>query len=93
MQEHHDYIIASAGAVGCGSARRLADAGHQVLLLKTGGSDKFWKTQMSASLRSVFKPTSKYAVGITPNYRNSSIIAKCNSPEAKCWMVSFRSVA
>ena len=55
-----DYIIAGAGSAGCVLARRLSDAGHQVLLLEVGGSDKSWILQMPAGLRSAFKPTSKY---------------------------------
>ncbi len=60
MKTRFDYIIAGAGSAGCVLARRLADAGHQVLLLEVGGSDKSWILQMPAGLRSAFKPTSKY---------------------------------
>jgi choline dehydrogenase len=60
MQTRYDYIIAGAGSAGCVLARRLADAGYQVLLLEAGGSDKSWIIQMPAGLRSVFKPTSKF---------------------------------
>ena len=60
MQTDFEYIIAGAGSAGCVLARRLADAGHQVLLLEVGGSDKSWILQMPAGLRSAFKPTSKY---------------------------------
>lgn len=60
MQTRYDYIVAGAGSAGCVLARRLADAGHQVLLLEAGGSDKSWIIQMPAGLRSAFKPTSKY---------------------------------
>ncbi|MBN3563670.1 choline dehydrogenase [Aliamphritea spongicola] len=60
MQTRYDYIVAGAGSAGCVVARRLADAGHQVLLLEVGSSDKSWILQMPAGLRSAFKPTSKY---------------------------------
>jgi choline dehydrogenase len=60
LKTHYDYIIAGAGSAGCVLARRLSDAGHQVLLLEVGGSDKSWILQMPAGLRSAFKPTSKY---------------------------------
>jgi len=60
MQTTFDYIIAGAGSAGCVVARRLSDAGYEVLLLETGGSDKSWVLQMPAGLRSAFKPTSKY---------------------------------
>lgn len=55
-----DYVIAGAGSAGCVLARRLSDAGHQVLLLEVGPSDKSWIIRMPAGLRSAFKPTSKY---------------------------------
>ena len=60
MHTSFDYIIAGAGSAGCVLARRLSDAGHQVLLLEAGASDKSWILQMPAGLRSAFKPTSKY---------------------------------
>jgi choline dehydrogenase len=60
LKTRYDYIIAGAGSAGCVLARRLSDAGHQVLLLEVGGSDKSWIIQMPAGLRSAFKPTSKY---------------------------------
>ena len=60
MQAEYDYVIAGAGSAGCVLARRLADAGHQVLLLEVGPSDKSWIIRMPAGLRSAFKPTSKY---------------------------------
>jgi len=60
MQTTFDYVIAGAGSAGCVLARRLSDAGHQVLLLEIGGSDKSWIIRMPAGLRSAFKPTSKY---------------------------------
>lgn len=60
MSKTFDYVIAGAGSAGCVLARRLSDAGHQVLLLEVGASDKSWIIRMPAGLRSVFKPTSKY---------------------------------
>ncbi len=60
MQTTFDYIIAGAGSAGCVLARRLSDAGHQVLLLEEGGNDASWILQMPAGLRSAFKPSSKY---------------------------------
>ncbi|OIN09183.1 choline dehydrogenase [Oceanisphaera psychrotolerans] len=60
MNTEFDYVIAGAGSAGCVLARRLSDAGHQVLLLETGPSDKSWIIRMPAGLRSAFRPTSKY---------------------------------
>jgi len=60
MKAEFDYVIAGAGSAGCVLARRLSDAGHQVLLLEVGPSDKSWIIRMPAGLRSAFKPTSRY---------------------------------
>ena len=60
MVTSFDYVIAGAGSAGCILARRLCDAGYQVLLLELGGSDKSWIIRMPAGLRSAFKPSSKY---------------------------------
>lgn len=55
-----DYVIGGAGSAGCVIASRLTDAGHRVLLLEAGPTDRSWVIRMPAGLRSVFKPTSKY---------------------------------
>ncbi|MDK3075920.1 GMC family oxidoreductase N-terminal domain-containing protein [Sedimentitalea sp. JM2-8] len=36
-----DYIIVGAGSAGCVLAKRLADAGHRILLLEAGGRDNY----------------------------------------------------
>nr|VFK06794.1 MAG: GMC oxidoreductase [Candidatus Kentron sp. LPFa]VFK33222.1 MAG: GMC oxidoreductase [Candidatus Kentron sp. LPFa] len=55
-----DYVIAGAGSAGCVLARRLSNAGHKVLLLEVGQTDKSWIIRMPAGLRSVFRPKSKH---------------------------------
>ncbi len=39
IKDSYDYVIAGAGAAGCIMAARLADAGAEVLLVESGGSD------------------------------------------------------
>ncbi|MGI9305729.1 MAG: choline dehydrogenase [Gammaproteobacteria bacterium] len=48
-----DYIIVGAGSAGCALALRLAEAGHEVLLVEYGGRDGNilnWKINMPAAL-------------------------------------------
>ena len=35
-----DYIIVGAGSAGCATAFRLCKAGHRVIVLEYGGSDR-----------------------------------------------------
>jgi choline dehydrogenase len=39
LKDSYDYVIVGAGAAGCIVAARLADAGAEVLLVESGGSD------------------------------------------------------
>lgn len=44
--QSYDYVIVGAGAAGCAMARRLSDAGFQILLLEAGGRDNDWRTSL-----------------------------------------------
>lgn len=39
LKDSYDYVVVGAGAAGCIIASRLADAGAEVLLIESGGSD------------------------------------------------------
>ncbi|WP_179403954.1 GMC family oxidoreductase [Burkholderia guangdongensis] len=39
LKDSYDYVVVGAGAAGCIVAARLADAGAEVLLVESGGSD------------------------------------------------------
>lgn len=45
-----DYVIVGAGSAGCALAYRLAEAGHSVLVVEFGGSDRGPLIQMPAAL-------------------------------------------
>jgi choline dehydrogenase len=40
MEQSADYVVAGAGSAGCALARRLAEAGANVILLEAGGPDR-----------------------------------------------------
>lgn len=50
MAEQFDYIIVGSGSAGSVMAYRLADAGHTVLLLEFGGTDRGSLIQMPSAL-------------------------------------------
>ena len=45
-----DYVIVGAGSAGCTVAARLADAGHEVIVVEHGGTDRGPFIQMPAAL-------------------------------------------
>ena len=45
-----DYIIVGAGSAGCATAFRLCEAGHRVIVLEYGGSDRSPLIQMPGAL-------------------------------------------
>jgi choline dehydrogenase-like flavoprotein len=45
----HDYIVVGGGSAGCVVTRRLVDAGHRVLLLEAGPTDKTLFVQIPAT--------------------------------------------
>jgi choline dehydrogenase len=45
-----DYVIVGAGSAGCAMAFRLSEAGHSVLVVEHGGSDRGPLIQMPAAL-------------------------------------------
>ena len=40
MRMQSDYVIIGAGSAGCAMAYRLSEAGHRVVVLEFGGSDR-----------------------------------------------------
>jgi choline dehydrogenase len=50
MADSHDYIIVGAGSAGCVLADRISAAGHKVLLIEYGGSDRSIFIQMPSAL-------------------------------------------
>ncbi|MEI2714324.1 MAG: GMC family oxidoreductase N-terminal domain-containing protein [Nocardioides sp.] len=65
-QKEAEYVVVGAGSAGAPVARRLADAGHQVVLLEAGGSAKsimFKKPGMIAVVHSDPKLKSRFDWG------------------------------
>ena len=52
-----DYIIVGAGSAGCATAFRLCEAGHRVIVLEYGGSDR---SSSNSNARSI-KLSNEYA--------------------------------
>ena len=50
MADSYDYVIVGAGSAGCVLADRLSAAGHKVLVIEYGGSDRSVFIQMPSAL-------------------------------------------
>lgn len=50
MSDTYDYVIVGAGSAGCVLADRLSAAGHKVLVIEYGGSDRSVFIQMPSAL-------------------------------------------
>ena len=77
-----DYVIVGAGSAGCVLADRLSAAGHSVLVIESGGSDRSIFIQMPSAL-AIPMNTRKYNWGYESEPEPGLSGRRINTPRGK----------